>query len=67
MARLESDDDSGQHWSLALSLAALGTVSIIAGFFLLGAFAHGAIYLIRDASNAGLATDNVRTFVRGLI
>ena len=94
-----SNDVSGLHWSLALSLAALGTASsfaatnidaftvyaflsndftalsaiythhqYIAGFFLLGAFAHGAIYLIRDASNAGPATDNVRTiFVRGLI
>ena len=75
-----SNDVSGLHWSLALSLAALGTASsfaatnidaftvyaflsndftalsalythhqYIAGFFLLGAFAHGAIYLIRDA------------------
>ena len=41
----------------------------IAGFFLLGAFAHGAIYLIRDANlTPGAANNSLRArFVTGLL
>ena len=41
----------------------------IAGFFLLGAFAHGAIYLVRDANlTPGAASNSLRArFVSGLL